>query len=68
MTPRKYHTLIVWDTDQQCWMDEFGDYRKADVVAERQGHSAKGKHKLVISHDDTAAAMMQARDATPAPK
>ena len=68
---RKYHTLCLWDAHHAAWFDNFGSYVLAEVKAEyadaREG-GYKAKHLAIITTDETAAAMMQARDALPAPK
>lgn len=72
---RKYHTLCIWiagsdASDPGCWADEFGSYDRAETRAEKDfshSHDQRG-HATIISHDDTAAAMIAARDALPAPK
>lgn len=67
---KQYHTVIFFDQDAGQWYDEFGSYSKREANAEaadlRQYH--KRSHVKVITHDDTAEAMIAARDATPHPK
>lgn len=68
MPMRPYYTLCIFDTEQNCWFDEFGSYDRKEVVAETDYASAPRKHIAIIKHDDTAAAMLAARDALPLPK
>jgi len=65
---KTYYTLIVWDTTAQAWFDEFGSYKGAEVREEYDGLDIPRKHKRIISHADTAQAMMALRDSIPAPK
>lgn len=66
--PRPYFTLCVFDTEAGQWFAEFGDYSRAEVQAECDEHSAPRKHKRIIRHDDSAKAMIAARNALPIPK
>ena len=68
MTTRAYHTLCFWDVDQQTWFDQFGSYKKSEVKEEADCYFMPRGHKVIITHKDTAAAMMATRDALPAPK
>ena len=62
---RTYHTVCVLEDGQ--WFDEFGSYSLAEAKAEaaEMRWSRKRGTVKVISHVDTAAAMMAARDALP---
>lgn len=67
---RKYHTLCIWDAEQSCWFDNFGSYDLKEVKGEARAardDGYKGKHIRIITTDETAAAMMAARDALPRP-
>lgn len=66
---KTYYTLIVWDTEQEAWFDEFGSYKGAEVREEYDNlYNVPRKHKRIISHADTAEAMIALRDSIPAPK
>lgn len=65
---RKYHTLCIWDARLGGWFDEFGSYKKAEVEEERTSWEVPMGWRRIISHDDSAEAMMAARDALDAPK
>lgn len=72
---RSYYTLCKWiegdeDGDPGCWSDEFGSYSRREVEEEKEwahNHEKRGYVKIV-KHLDTSKAMIQARDALPAPK
>lgn len=74
---RQYYTLCTWeesetDEDRKCglWYDAFGSYSRRECQEEwdfAHDHMPRGWVKI-IKHDDTAAAMIAARDALPAPK
>ena len=65
---RAYYTLCVYDTEQGCWFDEFGDYSLNAVGEEHREHSAPSRHKRIIATNGTAADMIAKRDALPKPK
>lgn len=68
---KQYHTLCVWEEDNAGWFDQFGSYSLRKVKAERQDFNSAGipgRFLAIISHDDTAQAMIAARDSLPAPK
>jgi len=65
---RKYHTVCVFEPATLAWHDEFGSYSKAEAQEECQMHKDDCKIAKVITHDDTAAAMMTTRDALEIPK
>ena len=68
---KAYYTLCVWDTEHAAWFDVFGSYERGEVVEEMQSWKDAGnkaKHLAIIKTDETADAMMKARDALPAPK
>lgn len=68
---KQYHTLCVWDDEQGAWFDQFGSYRLREVKAERQDFNSAGipgRFLIIISHDDTAQAMIAARNNLQAPK
>lgn len=65
---KMYHTVCVWDADANCWFDAFGSYSKAECreeMSELRDSGTKAKHVKIITHEDTAAAMIAARDALP---
>jgi hypothetical protein len=66
--PRTYHTLCLWDADLQKWFDQFGDYKKAEVKAEADSYFTPRGHKTIITHQDSAQAMIAMRDALPVPR
>lgn len=68
MTIRPYYTLCLWDVDQQAWFDQFGDYKKSEVQGEADGYFMPRGHKVIITHKDSAEAMIATRDALPVPK
>lgn len=70
---RKYYTVCTFEDGR--WFDEFGSYKLAEVKEEAQAlkdraqaYGRKRNTVQIIKHDDTAQAMMAARDALPAPK
>lgn len=68
---RKYHTLCIWDEHHKAWFDNFGSYSMAEVKAEYRDAKEggyKAKHLAIITTDETAAAMMKARDNLPMPQ
>jgi hypothetical protein len=67
---RTYHTVCIFDTVALAWFDQFGSYKKAEANAEAMEYRdtcGAGMVKI-ISHADTAAAMIAARDALEVPK
>ena len=68
MTTRAYHTLCLWDVQEQCWFDQFGDYSKAEVKGEADTYFMPRGHKVIITHKDDAESMIATRDALPAPR
>jgi len=66
--PRTYYTLCVWDAEQATWFDEFGDYSRAAVAEELEGHFAPKRHKQIIKTDGSMADLIAKRDGLAAPK
>ena len=70
MIPHPYFTLCVWDTVNVCWYDQFGSYSRREVAEEKTLYLQDGyspRHVVIIKTDETAEAMMKARDALPHP-
>lgn len=68
---RKYHTLCIWDYHRKAWFDDFGSYELSEVEDEYQSaldDGYKTKYLAIITTDETAAAMTEARDDLPMPK
>lgn len=68
---RPYYTLCVWEPDFSAWFDAFGSYSRGEVAQEKTSYLDSGfspRHLTIIKTDETAAAMIAARDALPAPK
>lgn len=67
---RHYFTLCVWNPELACWFDAFGSYSRAEVAQEKTLYLDDGyspRHVAIIKTDETAAAMIAARDALPHP-
>lgn len=68
MKKHPYYTLCGWDKDNGNWIDMFGSYIRAECVAEKEWNSDDSvSHLTIIKTDDTAQAMMEARDLLPIP-
>lgn len=65
---KPYYTLVAWDKLNAAWVDLWGSYVRAEVVQEKADtNDASLSHLTIIKTDDTAQAMMTARDALPVP-
>lgn len=70
MKTRPYYTLCVWDTHYARWFDQFGSYSRGEVAEEKSLYLQDGfspRHVAIIKTEETAAAMIAARDALPHP-
>lgn len=66
--PRPYFTLCAWDKENANWIDLFGSYVRAECEQEKADiNDSTLSHLTIIKTDDTAQAMMEARDALPVP-
>lgn len=65
---KPYYTLCIFDAEQGCWHDDFGDYSRKDVQEELEGYDMPRKWLAIIKTDGSAADMMAKRDALPMPK
>jgi len=60
---RTYYTLCLWNTDTKSWEDDFGSYRRAEVVEEVEFCGHVKAHCRILHTDGTAADMIAKRDA-----
>ena len=71
---RHYFTLFRFEETAKnvgCWYDVFGSYYKRDCDEERvcyRDNGDKGTWLVVVKHEDSAAAMIAAGKALPAPR
>ena len=71
----RYFTLIVWEPRTGAdapgaWFDTFGSYSRAEVEQEQRDerHRHARGQTAIISHDDSAEAMITARHNLPPPR
>lgn len=65
---KMYYTVCAFDVDANEWFDEFGSYDVSEAMEEMRELRDGGKDFVrVVRHEDTAKAMMAARDALPKP-
>lgn len=61
---KRYHTVCTFDPADLTWYDCVGFYSLADAKVELEDTPCP---RCIITHDDSADAMMAARDALPIP-
>lgn len=66
--PRTYYTLCIWDADAKDWFDVYGDYIRANVVAETEAYDVPKTWMRILHTDGTAADLLAWRDAMDPPK
>lgn len=65
---RKYHTLCGYDVENGAWVDLYGSYDKQECRDELEWNDDASLGGLrIVTHEDSAAAMMAARDALAVP-
>ena len=57
-----YYTLFVYDTDNNAWHNEFGDYTRASILEEIDCsyYYTKKKHLKIIKNDGSITATLAA--------
>ena len=59
---KTYYTLFVYDTDNNAWHNEFGDYTRASILEEIDcsHYYTKKKHLKIIKNDGSITATLAA--------
>ena len=59
---KTYYTLFVYDTDNNAWHNEFGDYTRASILEEIDCsyYYTKKKHLKIIKNDGSITATLAA--------